>query len=182
MPESRRPRTPIDDELVEMLRGEMKRQGMLQKDLAAAAGMSQPQVSMRLSKVGASIPMDHLEQMCKALGLDTTMTLQEATKRAADAPCRPDAPRTTEGARRQIDALGRHLAEVLWNGCDDWEFTTFAIDHLMDRQDVSFWDSRKKQLALMVALAELSYVISQRYPVRDQFMLKAIMKPDEIVA
>lgn len=183
MPKSRRPRTPIDDELAAILRAEMDRQGMMQKDLAAAAGMTQPQVSVRLAmRTGPSIPMDQLERMCAALGLNTAETFGEASKRASDAKNHPDAPTTAHGARKQIDALGRHLAEVMWNGCDDWDFVTFAIDHLINRQDVTFWDPRKKQLALMVALSELAYVISRRYPVRDPFMLKPVMKPEEIVA
>ncbi|MBD8012665.1 hypothetical protein H9633_10190 [Microbacterium sp. Re1] len=52
----------------------------------------------------------------------------------------------------------------------------------MDREDVTFWDPRKKQLALMVALADLAYVISRRYPVRDGFLLKPVMNAEEIIA
>lgn len=182
MPKSRRPRTPIDDELVAILRAEMDRQGMMQKDLAAAAGMTQPQVSVRLSGRGSSIPVEQVARMCGALGLDPGATFEEAAKRASETKAHPEAPRTAGGARQQIDALGRQLAEAMWNGCDDWEFVTFAIDHMMDREDVTFWDPRKKQLALMVALADLAYVISRRYPVRDGFLLKPVMNPGEIIA
>jgi transcriptional regulator with XRE-family HTH domain len=164
-----------------MLRHELDMRGMLQKNLAAAAGMTQPQVSRRLSGMGGSIPLDQLDRMCKALGMDTAATFEEATRRA-DAPSLDPATNVRMGTDAdQIDALGRHLAEVMWNSADDSDFTNFAIDHIMDREDTTFWDARKKQLVLMVALTELAYAVGRRYPIRDKFILKQKLSPEEIV-
>lgn len=85
-----------------------------------------------------------------------------------------------DGHRRHVRgslAPGR----LLLSGTSDWDFTGFAIDHVMDREDSTFWDARKKQLVLMVALSELAYVVGRRYPIRDKFILKPKLAPEEIV-
>ncbi len=172
-------RSSIDRAVADRIRRELKSRGLFQKDVAESAGMTQPQVSRMLSPYGPSIRADHLESVCRVLKLDPAQVISEAAHQASEFQSEPQERKGSDSD--QVDALGRQLAEVMWNGADDYEFIMFAIDHIMDREDTRFWDSRKKQLVLMTALVELSYVIGRRYPVRDQFLLKRLMEPEEIV-
>ncbi len=169
---ARKPRSQVDDEIVAIIREAMTKRNVLQKDLAAASGLSQTQVSVRLRMIGPSIPNDQLAAMCEALGMDVDGVLEQARKRAAIGP--PDEDEQTR-------ALGRRIAASLWVGCDDPDFIVLAIDQNIFRDDNRFWTSNRKQLALMWALHDLAYTIGRRYPIRDPFILKPVMEPDKII-
>lgn len=187
---AKRSRSQVDDEIVDMIRTAMRSQGMLQKDLAAATGMTQPQISVRLSKTGSSIPVHQVLLMCAAVGLDATRVFDEASERAAKSPpkaqpghvkvfahMRPPSLDDTD----QVEAVGRQIAASLWAGCDDRDFIELAIDQNMFRENNAFWTPRRKQLALMFALRDLAYTIGRRYPIRDQFILKPVLDPERII-
>ncbi|WP_341957483.1 helix-turn-helix transcriptional regulator [Microbacterium sp. LWH13-1.2] len=173
-----------------MIREAMRLRGMLQKDLAAATGMTQPQISVRLSKSGASIPVHQVLLMCAAVGLDATRVFGEASERAEKSPLKAQAGDVEAVAYKrppslddtgQVEAVGRQIAASLWAGCDDRDFIELAIDQIMFRENNSFWSPRRKQLALMFALSDLAYTIGRRYPIRDQFTLKPVLDPERII-
>lgn len=175
---ARRPRSRVDDQIVTIIREAMREKHMLQKDLAAAAGMSQAQVSVRLSRTGPSIPVAQVVRMCGALGLDISAVFDAAEQRAKSCPTtgvvQPDEDEQTR-------AVGRRIAASLWAGCDDPDFIVLAIDQNMFRDDNRFWTPVRKQLALMWALHDLAYTVGRRYPIRDQFILKPVMESDKII-
>ncbi len=175
---ARKPRSQVDDEIVAIIREAMTKRNVLQKDLAAASGLSQTQVSVRLRVIGPPIPNDQLAAMCEALGMTVDGVLEEARKRAAIGHG-PTAGTPDED--EQTQAVGRRIAASLWVGCDDPDFIVLAIDQNMFRDDNRFWTPSRKQLALMWALHDLAYTIGRRYPIRDPFILKPVIEPSEIV-
>jgi len=81
---TKRPRSRVDDHIVTVIRDSMREKRMSQKDLAAEAGMSQAQVSARLSTTGPSIPVGQVVRMCAALGIDVGKVLEGAERHAKD--------------------------------------------------------------------------------------------------
>lgn len=171
MPSKRR-RSQVDNHIAAILREAMREKRMLQKDLAAATGLTDPQVSRRLSSSGASIPVDHLVLFCAALDLDVTEVMDEATKRAEAAVERHQIPGFGVDPHEQVSAVARQLASALWNGCDSWDFINIVIDESLRREDQQFWTETRKRWVLETALAELAYAVGRRNPVRDSFPLK----------
>lgn len=187
---AKRSRSRIDDEIVAMIREAMETKGLMQKDLAAATGMTQPQISVRLSYTGASIPVHQIVLMCGALGMDVTSVFAVAQERAEGSPQGFVSEKLSRSRSHpaddvddsgQVEAVGRQIAASLWAGCDDLDFIVLAIDQNMFRDDSRFWTARRKQLALMFALHDLAYTIGQRYPIRDRFTLKPVMDPEKII-
>lgn len=168
----------------------------MQKDLAAATGMTQPQISVRLSRGGASIPIQQVILMCEGVGLDPVAVLGKASERASE-PRRlePDAERhtyrrwapTTRGTvedpeQIQVNAVARQLATALWNGCDDMDFINIAIEETIRREEAHFWDETRRRWIAEIALSELAYSLGRRYPIRDRFPLKPpALAPDKII-
>lgn len=188
MPEDRispNGRTQVDVEIIAILREALTAQGLTQKALSERTGMSQPKISVRLKPYGASLPMHEFILLCAGLGLDPVQTLEVAGDRAKLSQKRSSGPKDangmTEGEREQVDAVGRQLAHSLWDGANDIDFVCLAIDQLVARDDVKFWTPTKQNLVLKVALRDLARTIGLRQPVRDQFPLKPILEPEDIV-
>lgn len=154
---------------------------MLQKDLAAATGLSQPQVSVRLSRSGPSIPLHDLALFCGALGLNFSETLAEATRRAeaSIASNAHEIPGYGADPHEQVNALARQLATAVWNGCDDWDYINIVIEETGRRENETFWTEKRKRWIVETALAELAYAVGRRYPIRDKFPLKPPKLSDE---
>lgn len=118
-------RTFIDEEVARILRAAMKERGMLQKDLAAAAGMTSPQVSVRLNNKGGSIPIWQIEAMCQALDLDPQTVFENACilgdKQREQAEVAAKAEAADREARRRTTyrQAGDSLAALAWNITDD---------------------------------------------------------------
>lgn len=193
---AKRSRSKVDDEVVRMIREAMEKKGMMQKDLAAATGMTQPQVSVRLSHSGASIPIHQVIQMCTGVGLDPVAVLGEASERAstpsdsepatrqhAHDRWAPTASGTVEDPEQvQVNAVARQLATALWHGCNSEDFINIAIEETIRREDTHFWDETRRRWIAEIALAELAYSLGRRYPIRDRFPLKPpALAPDKII-
>lgn len=171
---SPRGRSQIDNELARIIRAAMEERKMRQKDLAAATGLTEPQVSVRLSRSGSSIPVRHVVLFCAALDLDVSEVLTEATQRAEAFADSMQVERPGYGAdpQEQVNAVARQLAASLWNGADSWDFINIAIEETLRRENEEFWTEKRKRWILEIALAELAYSIGRRNPIRDPFPLK----------
>lgn len=175
----------VDREVVTILRAALEQENITQKELSARTGLSQPLISRRLSTYGSSIPVREFLLLCAGLNLDPVATLATAEARAESNKARSSQPDRTghmaDSEIEQVHAVGRQLAQALWEGADDNSFVIFAINQMVARDNHEFWTSGKQRLVLMSALDDLATAISLRYSERDQFPLKPILEPEDII-
>lgn len=88
-----------------------------------------------------------------------------------------------EWIEQQTKALGRQIAISMWEGCDDPGFINFVINQEgRFREDTEFWTMERLNLALCHALQDFALAVGKRYPIRDQFPYRRILRESQVVA
>lgn len=79
----------LSEALAGILRAQIARKRLLQSEVAAAAGMSQAQLSGVLN-AKKHIDIEQLDKLCWVIGLDFWKVVEEADKETVDRQVRPD--------------------------------------------------------------------------------------------